>query len=124
MQAGLYRAILTEAKNLSINYSTFAISGGDEIMLNTKPVLTIESNDTLYNYTLSAQLNDLTQPQIDQINDSIYGWIAKLEFFDLTTKIIERPFFALKNTDVKTNVSHSRMITLNSWNRQGLIAFN
>lgn len=125
IQAGLANIILYENKNLSINYDTFTVvTGGETILLNTRPKLEIEPRAVNITYKIKAQLNDLIQFEVDKINNSIYGWIAVFQYLDGSDKIIERPFFKMVNAAIQTNTSHSREIELESWNRQGLIAFN
>jgi len=113
MQAGIQRIVLTEAK-----------IGGESITLDQRPQLEIEPKEVINNYTISAQINDLQPTEIEQIERSIYGWLAKFYFLDLSIKTVDKPFFNLQNTEIKTNVSNSRIIKLSTWSKLGLIASN
>lgn len=124
-QAGLNKITLYENRNLIINFGIFTVTNsGNIIELTDRPKIIIEPKFTNVLLTLSAQLNDLNQPVIDMINNSVYGWVAKFDYLDLTTKIIETPFFNADFTDLKSNVSNSRSINLKAWNKRGLITFN
>lgn len=124
-QAGLKKITLYENKNAIINYDTFSIiTDGNVIEIEHFPELIVTPDLVVINYKIFAQLNDLNKEDVDTINDSVYGWIAQFEFHDLTTKVVDRPFFREEMSNLNTNISHSRKINLESWNRQGLIDFN
>ena len=124
-QAGLYKITLYENKDLLINYDLFSISNSGEIIeLENRPKLEIEPEKGVIKYKIFEQLNDLNQPNIDIINNTIYGWIAKFDFLDNTTKIIDKAFFKEQMTALNTNNSNSREINLETWSKRELIAFS
>ena len=124
-QAGLHKITLYENKEVLINFDTFdIITQGQQIELNDFPKLIIDPQSVNINYKISAQLDNFDQELVNNINDSVYGWIALFEFLDLEKKIVEKPFFRLVNSDLDTNIANVRTINLESWNRQGLIAFS
>ena len=111
MQAGLYSITLTENKQ-----------GGEVIVLDKSLKLNIVPSIRGFEFSLSAQIDDLQAIEIEQINNSIVGWLASFNFNDLTTKTVNNPFLNIQNTAINTNVSHSRNINLKTWSKQGLIA--
>lgn len=124
-QAGINKITLFENRNLAINYTTFSITtDGHIIELGNFAKLNIDPGVIVINYLIEAQINDLQPSGIQPITSSIYGWIAKFDFLDNTTKIIERSFIAPEYSKLDNNTSNSRNIELISWNKQGLIKFN
>lgn len=124
-QSGINKIILFENRSLSIDYDNFSIStGGEVVEIFNFPKLTIEPGVINVKYEINFQVDDLTPDDVEKINNSIYGWIAKIYFLDRSVKLIEKPFFNLTASEINTNSSHSRNITLQSWNRLGLIPFN
>jgi hypothetical protein len=124
-QAGLNKITLFENRDLSINYTTHAIAtAGQVIELPDFATLDIDPNAIVINYSISAQILDLQPVELASLTQSIYGWIAKFDFLDNTTKIIERAFIKPELSELDNNTSNSRTFELISWNRQGLIKFD
>ena len=125
IQAGLHKITLYENNSLHINYDSFEItSSGDIIELSENPKILIDPQAVNINYRIEARIDGFSNEITEKINNSTYGWIAKLDFFNLETKVIEKPFIRPQANDLNNNISNSRIIELEAWNRQGLIPFS
>lgn len=131
-QAGIYRISLYENKDLLFIYSRDTDNTIINI-LNSSTVLEIENSDcdttdlgfsfthrrsgnnTLkYRNSLSWKYIGLTDSNIQliqQIKQSIYGWVAMIEFYKDEKKIIEQPF-KFVNSSIDNNVSNHYNIEL------------
>ena len=128
-QAGIYQFTLIENKGVSITYNT---DGSIRVITNTGDELTIENSDCdtiqldysfthrrsgnnklQYRNTISWNqigLNDSNLDLINQIKQSIYGWIVLIEFYNKEQKIILNPF-RFRNSAI-TNISNHYNIEL------------
>jgi hypothetical protein len=128
-QAGVYKIVLYEDKDLSYVYS-----GGDIVQINnTSTSITLENSDCdtqELNYSfeykrspnnrlryknkitwLTLGLNDENIEQIRQIKQSIYGWIALIEFYNGLSKVIKQPL-RFMNSAINNNLSNSYSIEI------------
>lgn len=123
-QAGIYKITLYENKNIVLNYSDSKTvksiaTGGDIIEIENSNCetsdlrFTIQSrqsanNKRTYQHTLIwkrfGYIQDVID-QIEQIRNSIYGWIPVINFYNTENRIILNPFKPIDGS-VNTNISH------------------
>jgi len=118
-QAGIYSIELIENKDISIFYNGSAISSisgsGQSIVLNNDQEIRLsftpersKGNKTLFLYELNCKIYDLskgTKSKINSLKKSIYGWLAKVEFYDKSEKIILSPL-KFKGSNINNNISN------------------
>lgn len=126
-QAGIYKLTLLENKELVIvrdsNKNITAITtSGETIELNTddnrpnyKNDLDSGDNNVVLNEHIKefiiSSLTEESFDEIEQLNNSIYGWIPIIEFMDNQKYIINTPFFVSIGR-VNTQTSHIFKIEL------------
>ena len=123
-QAGIYRITLYENKGLVFAYSDGSISAiantGDileiensncdtsEIKLTQKPQRN-RNNKLRYKSLISYLIYDYSIEKlqlIETIKKSIYGWVAKIEFYNKNQRVIPSPLRLVKSS-IDNNVSNS-----------------
>lgn len=127
-QAGVYRVTLYENKDLNFVYQAgnvvAIVNDGDIINIensdcNTSDIGLVQepqrnnNNRVKYRSTLNYILYDYSIEQlqlIEKIKKSIYGWIAKIEFYNQDTKVIPNPLRF--NAANMTNISNSFAVTI------------
>lgn len=123
-QAGLYKLTLYEAKEIGIVYNS---SGELVSIVNSGEILSFDTeNNTEFADALESAFNNLVRNDysiefklfgldqisiVEQLNNSIYGWVPVFEFMDTQDKALIVPFFGVSD-GVKTNTSHSYKISL------------
>ena len=136
-QAGIYKVTLIENKDISIIYQGENISqisgGGQSIELDNEQEIVLEftpqrgkNSRLLFQYQLNYKAFDLskeTKTIINSIKKSIYGWLACIEFYDTTKRIITSPLkFSTGNINNNTS-NHYEINLVNSVFGQKMINF-
>lgn len=118
-QAGVYKVDLIENNNISATYSgdnitsisgsgaTINLLNDQEITFKFSPIRG-KNNKIQYKYELGFKDYDLSIENINlmnQIRQSIYGWIAKIEFYNKEIKIVNTPL-KFVNSNLNNAVSN------------------
>lgn len=133
-QAGIYRIVLYENKDVNL---VFRPDGSIEGISNAGDILTLENSDEdtreldlilnprknknnklRYKHTIIWKQLGLDSSNFEIINtlkNSIYGWLAKIEFYNNTEKIITNPF-RFNESSINNNISNHYEIALNNIN--------
>lgn len=129
-QAGIYRIVLYEAKDISFSYTN---NNTIRSISNTGSIIEIENyNDSTIdlNFTFTHRrsgnnklqykntliwkqigLNDSNLDLISQLKTSIYGWVPVIEFYNKSKKIIDNPL-KFKSSEIDNNLSNHYNITI------------
>ena len=129
-QAGVYKITLYENKDVVLNYidsenidnittsgQTIEIENSDDETINLKlefDVSQSDNNKTFYKHLLTLikfGYDNETLEYFNDICDSIYGWIPKIEFYNGDIKVYTNPFKS-NNSDGDTNISMSIGVNL------------
>ena len=136
-QAGVYKITLIENKGVSVTRSGDSITDisgtGQTIELENEQELALDftpergkNTRLLFQYQLNYKAFDLskeTKAIINQVKRSIYGWLAKVEFYNKDVKIILSPL-RFDTGNVNNNVSNHYDLSLsNSVLGQKMVAF-
>ncbi len=126
-QAGIYKVSLIESKELSYRYfgnnisEILATGAVIDLENNQLPKFTLQpqrdkNNKLKFSYNLEWNFFNFSKENkalINQVKKSIYGWVAKIEFYNGEIKIITSPL-RFNNSVIDNNISNSYNISISN----------
>jgi hypothetical protein len=127
-QAGIYKITLYENKGVSILYnsdgSIYSLENtGDtiEITNEQKPFMNItpnrsRNNKLSFTYNLNFNIYKISKTvtaEINQLKKSVYGWLAKINYYNQDIKFLNTPLF-FDSSNINNNSANYYPITLNN----------